>query len=292
MTLHEDKLSFAAIRASSNQANLSDRRVPCEQNITLDPEKRNDFYGGFPQPKQIEEMANSDFVGGCVFERQDSLARAATLQECDRSRDPEGILNFLETTMNIDDYLEDITAMTGVPADDLELDDIELQKCNILYNEGKGVNYDAYDPFAHTELVMREHLNPEAYLIDSATPTATPSPALAEVKKEPEWENSRQSNPTTRSSKRSTRTVQPVEPYIPTTTARKYRLKSPQERNNLSYKVKRQRNNDAVRRSRSKAKQLQLLKEKQLEDALTEVTELREKLRVAEERLSRCRCRQ
>ncbi|XGW12749.1 hypothetical protein V3C99_013423 [Haemonchus contortus] len=266
MTLHEDKLSFAAIRASSNQANLSDRRVPCEQNITLDPEKRNDFYGGFPQPKQIEEMANSDFVGGCVFERQDSLARAATLQECDRSRDPEGILNFLETTMNIDDYLEDITAMTGVPADDLELDDIELQKCNILYNEGK--------------------------VIDSATPTATPSPALAEVKKEPEWENSRQSNPTTRSSKRSTRTVQPVEPYIPTTTARKYRLKSPQERNNLSYKVKRQRNNDAVRRSRSKAKQLQLLKEKQLEDALTEVTELREKLRVAEERLSRCRCRQ
>ncbi|PIO56056.1 basic region leucine zipper [Teladorsagia circumcincta] len=195
--------------------------------------------------------------------------------------------------MNIEDYLEDITHMTGVPVDDLDLDDMELQKCNILYNEGKGAhNYDAYDPFAHSELIVREQLNPDAYLVDSATPTATPSPALTEIKKEPEWENSQPSNSSTRSSKRSTRSVQSVEPYVPTTTARKYRLKSPQERNNISYKVKRQRNNDAVRRSRSKAKQLQMMKEKQLEEALTEVAELKEELRVTKERLSRCRCRQ
>ncbi|KAK5964904.1 Basic region leucine zipper, partial [Trichostrongylus colubriformis] len=178
-------------------------------------------------------------------------------------------------------------------ADDLDLDDIELQKCNILYNEGKGAqNYDVYDPFAHSELVMQEQLNPDTYLVDSGSTTAAPSPALTEIKKEPEWENGRPTASSTRSSKRSSRAVQPVEPYVPTTTARKYRLKSPQERNNLSYKVKRQRNNDAVRRSRSKAKQLQMMKEKQLEDALTEVVELKEKLRVAQERLSRCRCRQ
>ncbi|KAK6050490.1 basic region leucine zipper [Cooperia oncophora] len=285
MTLHEDKPNLTALRTESNSINSSDRRVPCDLNTTLDPEKRSDFYAGFPQFKQSEIAANPDFVGGCVFERQDSLARAATLQECDRSRDPEGILNFLETTMNIEDYLEDITHMTGVPVDDLDLDDIELQKCNILYNDGKALqSYETYDPFAHSELLIREQLHPEAY--------AAPSPALAEVKKEPEWENSRPTATATRSSKRSTRAVQPLEPYVPTTTARKYRLKSPQERNNLSYKVKRQRNNDAVRRSRSKAKQLQMMKEKQLEDALTEVTELKEKLRVAQERLSRCRCRQ
>ncbi|KAJ1350594.1 hypothetical protein KIN20_006421 [Parelaphostrongylus tenuis] len=103
------------------------------------------------------------------------------------------------------------------------------------------------------------------------------------------------STSSTLSQKKQRRNVQAPEAYSPSsytpaTTPRKYRLKTPQERNNTLYKVKRQRNNDAVRKSRSKAKQLQMMKEKQLEEALLENKELKEKLRIVNERLSSCRC--
>ncbi|KAK6016540.1 hypothetical protein OSTOST_17975 [Ostertagia ostertagi] len=63
MTLHEEKPSLTALRASENQRNPSDRRVPCDQNITLDPEKRNDVYPGFPQFEQPGAMVNAGFLG-------------------------------------------------------------------------------------------------------------------------------------------------------------------------------------------------------------------------------------
>lgn len=228
-----------------------------------------------------------------VFERQDSLARAASLQECDRARDPAGILNFLESTMNIEDYLEDITQITGVPAEDIDFDEIELQKCNLLYNEGKCRDYGSYDPFAHNDVILRDQIIPQDdYVCEESTTSSTPE-LVAVVKEEPAWEgNIKPSTSSTRQSRRTTRNVQPVEPYTPTTTARKYRLKTPQERNNISYKVKRQRNNDAVRKSRSKAKQMQMMKEKQLEDALKELENLRKELCMAREKLARCHCQQ
>ncbi|ETN83402.1 basic region leucine zipper [Necator americanus] len=153
---------------------------------------------------------------------------------------------------------------TGIPSEDIDLDDYELQKCNILYND-KIHSYESYDPFAH-DVGLHEQLITSEY--DSAPSTSAIQPK-----------------------KCGGRNVQTLETYTPTTTARKYRLKTPQERNNTSYKVKRQRNNDAVRKSRSKAKQIQMMKDKQLEDALIEVTQLKEKLRVANERLASCRCR-
>ncbi|RCN35621.1 basic region leucine zipper [Ancylostoma caninum] len=124
------------------------------------------------------------------------------------------------------------------------------------------------------------------------TPTPVPVEPLAAVKVEPTWESSAPSTSSAPSARRGGRNSQPtLETYTPTTTARKYRLKTPQERNNSSYKVKRQRNNDAVRKSRTKAKQLQMMKDKQLEELVIEVGQLKEKLRVANDRLARCRCR-
>ncbi|KJH52086.1 basic region leucine zipper [Dictyocaulus viviparus] len=199
------------------------------------------------------------------FDPKDSLARAASLQECDRKRDPEGILDFLETTMNIEDYLEDITfTPNNAHADDIDFDDFELKNYNILLKDDKTRLHSEHRPFGHNGI--QEELNSGGL----CSPSTSASSYV---------------------SKKEMRISQQPEVYTPTTTARKYRLKTPQERNNTSYKVKRQRNNDAVRKSRSKAKQLQLMKEKQLQDALLEVSQLKEKLRVVNEKLLHCRCR-
>lgn len=52
---------------------------------------------------------------------------------------------------------------------------------------------------------------------------------------------------------------------------RKYRVKSEQEKQNPSYRVKRAKNNDAVRRSRDKAKKEQEFKEERLQQLEVDV---------------------
>jgi hypothetical protein len=56
---------------------------------------------------------------------------------------------------------------------------------------------------------------------------------------------------------------------------RKYRVKPEVEKQNPMYKVKRQKNNDAVRRSRDKAKQQQQMKDMRLQQLEEEVSQLR-----------------
>ncbi|CAJ0607354.1 unnamed protein product [Cylicocyclus nassatus] len=307
MTLHEPK-----VFSQSEEPHISqmDSRIPTDQAHMINGERPGVFHHEYDPSEELDthtEMVAPN-VDARIFERQDSLARAATLQECDRERDPE-ILNFLETTMNIEDYLEDITQATGVPSEEIDLDDYELQKCNILYQDDKMQPYDSYDPFAH-DIGLHEHMVPLDYDPKPLTPAPT-APSSVEnvvVKTEPAWESG--AAPSTSNALPAKRgRGQPREDvYTPTTTARKYRLKTPQERNNTSYKVKRQRNNDAVRKSRTKAKQLQALKEKQFEEAQNELTRLRAKLqhyekaqeelnhlrkelRMANERLAKCRCR-
>jgi len=52
--------------------------------------------------------------------------------------------------------------------------------------------------------------------------------------------------------------------FKPITQPRKYQIKPVEEKQNPVYKIKREKNNDAVRRSRDKAKQIQLEKEERL----------------------------
>lgn len=264
--------------AESERLNSTDRRVPSEQKNDCIRERESVFQRKCGDDVALNvdqlEMHLPYFHASTFFERQDSLARAACLQECDRIRDPDGILDFLETTMNIEDYLEDIH-MDDLPADGIDVDEIELQKCNNLCR-GDQIETCSVDDSCFRRDVQK---------------TPDLKPVIPKIKVEPDWEGNCPSTSSRHALKRERRCVKPSETYTPSTTARRYRLKTPQERNNALYKVKRQRNNDAVRRSRSKAKQLQLMKDKQLEEALLEIGELREKLRVASEKLSRCCCR-
>ncbi|KAE9421339.1 hypothetical protein Angca_001714, partial [Angiostrongylus cantonensis] len=260
MTLREQKSdSTQLFPADSAHFCFNGCRIPSEQKNGYIAKMENDFRSesadrGAVNVNQLE-MHLPCFNASQIFERQDSLARAATLQECDRTRDPDGILDFLETTMNIEDYLEDINSIE-IPADDIDLEDFELQKCK---NDQMTTN-DTDDSFAHNDCIPG-HLFSTAFI----RKTSEVKHDASEIKLEPEWDDNCPSTSSTRTSKRERRNVKVPEIYTPTRPPRKYTLKTPQERNNTSYKVKRQRNNDAVRKSRTKAKQLQLMKEKQLE---------------------------
>ncbi|CAJ0609823.1 unnamed protein product [Cylicocyclus nassatus] len=77
----------------------------------------------------------------CHHFQRPGLARAATLQECDRERDPD--------IQNIENYFEDITQATGDPSEEIDLDDYELQKWSYPNQDDKTQPYDSYIPFAH-----------------------------------------------------------------------------------------------------------------------------------------------
>jgi len=65
--------------------------------------------------------------------------------------------------------------------------------------------------------------------------------------------------------------------YKPKTAARKYRRKPSEEKHSMHYKVKREKNNDAVRKSRSKSKQLQQLRDDELARLTDENSQLHQK---------------
>ncbi|TKR80544.1 hypothetical protein L596_014602 [Steinernema carpocapsae] len=98
--------------------------------------------------------------------------------------------------------------------------------------------------------------------------------------------------------------------YVPKIKPRKYHVKPESERSNPTYKQKRAKNNDAVRKSRNKAKLAQVQRDNELREARdmiknlqnkeaankttmskmsTELNELRQKVRYLEER-QRCGC--
>ncbi|CAB3400816.1 unnamed protein product [Caenorhabditis bovis] len=74
--------------------------------------------------------------------------------------------------------------------------------------------------------------------------------------------------------KRSRKGATSLENFKPQTTARKYTLKPESEKNQPSYKLKRARNNDAVRKSRNKAKELQRKREEEVEQMKKRIAEL------------------
>ncbi|KAH7725276.1 Protein ZIP-4 c [Aphelenchoides avenae] len=85
--------------------------------------------------------------------------------------------------------------------------------------------------------------------------------------------------------------------FVPKIKPRKYRMKPEQEKANPVYRVKREKNNDAVRRSRDKAKKHQQEKEERLTFLESEelknkrlIAQLEERNKFLEKLLANCRC--
>ncbi|VDM15519.1 unnamed protein product [Wuchereria bancrofti] len=74
-------------------------------------------------------------------------------------------------------------------------------------------------------------------------------------------------------------------PFTPTIKPRKYSLKPEAEKKNPLYRLKREKNNDAVRRSRTKAKQQQKMKDEQIKQLQRQITDFSKVVNIKDEQI-------
>ncbi|MFH4973652.1 hypothetical protein AB6A40_000361 [Gnathostoma spinigerum] len=190
--------------------------------------------------------------------RQDSLTLCRELQE----QDP---CDFMDENMDLTPYLE------GIHAEDLNTreefepfldkqrlieDDIHLQR-----------------DLQYTDLGSRSNVSTEPKTSELRMTTDTRHKS---VKEETSWDDesvpNEEQTPSTSSRRDSDHEVLS---FTPTIKPRRYMLKTEEEKKNPEYRLKRERNNDAVRKSRSKAKEQQRQKDQMIKDLTKKVSELK-----------------
>ncbi|CCD68278.2 CCAAT/enhancer-binding protein homolog 1 [Caenorhabditis elegans] len=228
------------------------------------------------------------------FARQDSLTIAASLQQRDRERHP---VDFMETELDLGDYLQVLHDL-DVPTDNVDFDDAELQKCNILYDgehpyEQPELNgYERHVAYGTGYRVPGDY-DQDGYKMNCEVKAETPDFGATKTRravKRPvpyddyQKEYSEESSDMTDNDgsvddsyfePKSKKTKSAgLENFKPQTRARKYKLKADEEKAEPTYKLKRARNNDAVRKSRKKAKELQDKKEAEHDKMKRRIAEL------------------
>ncbi|CAI2355656.1 unnamed protein product [Caenorhabditis sp. 36 PRJEB53466] len=226
------------------------------------------------------------------FVRQDSLALAASYQQRDRERQN---IDFMEAELDLDNYLACFTDL-DVPADNVDFDDAELQKVNILYDgeqpytEPPPMNgyerHVAYtsgfskpEDFDNDSYKMNCEVKSEQPDYDTKTRRLIKKPMNYQLYEQHYNDSSDLSDdpsvddsyyePISKKKKSNG-----VDHFKPSTRARKYNLKPVEEKAEPTYKLKRARNNDAVRKSRNKAKEMQKKKEEEHNKMKKRIAEL------------------
>lgn len=243
-------------------------------------------------PRGLMDMPNQGAsTSNMMFNRQDSLALAASYQQRDRERFP---VDFMETELDLDNYLQCFTDL-DVPADNVDLDDTELQKVNLLYDVEPVYDHPPMNGYerhiTYGSAVQKPHeFDSEGYKMnceikmepeESFTRRAPKRPPAFEQYDQDYTEESSgeeiSDSPSADDSYyepkgKKRRTT--LEKFRPQTRARKYNLKPDEEKAEPTYKLKRARNNDAVRKSRNKAKELQKKKDNEHDVMKRRIAEL------------------
>ncbi|CAJ0935312.1 unnamed protein product, partial [Mesorhabditis belari] len=218
----------------------------------------------------------------------DSLSIAAELQEKDKQRNPNQN-SFMEADVNIENYLKELQN-ESIYSDDPIQDDPDMAKTAFAMEQSA-----AYESMHNNRLSHLPHDDgmddvfnfntlPSSSHHQGPIISTSTAPLVNKVKHEP-WEDepstSAITRPTVTAPKASVpKFATPALPkagssskgngYTSTTRARKYNLKPKEEKETTNYKIKRMRNNDAVRRSRMKAKEEQEKRDKELMDLRNE----------------------
>jgi len=108
---------------------------------------------------------------------------------------------------------------------------------------------------------------------------------VEDVAESHQQQSSSQAGPMRISARRDTLTS-----FVPKTTARKYTQRPDHEKKTDQYKIKRERNNDAVRRSRTKAKIEQQKRDEELQALKQEMESLRKQNQTLVRKMANCRC--
>ncbi|CAJ0583230.1 unnamed protein product, partial [Mesorhabditis spiculigera] len=273
-TVTSRKFGLAAIKLYPQQ----DIYVIGDDRLIMSKEEEEEFLENEPfrdDDGTYTELNRMTFHGS-AFGRQDSLSIAAELQQKDKERNQS---SFMEADVNIENYLKELRDEEAYTDDPLQ-EDPELAKTSFEMEQSA-----VFDSIHNNPMMGRLRDDPMDDIFKSQVPHSShqqgpliDTAPITLAKMEP-WEEeqgtSRQPRtvmvPRTQIVQKYPVMTEPSKPpmnknYVPTTKARKYNLKPKEEKETNNYKIKRMRNNDAVRRSRMKAKEAQEKREKELSD--------------------------
>ncbi|CAI4226036.1 unnamed protein product [Auanema sp. JU1783] len=233
---------------------------------------------------------------GFNFNRQDSLAEAASLQERDHSCN---MINFMDKQIVICDYIRNEGMEIGkdcFPEHEYDMDDYlkhgdysfgpEVFE-NSFQEIDSNIDYDtaSYD----TSDRSQTHVSVPA---TANVPTPQIKQEIQEYEEEKPYDDEVVARPNRRARNHRNSSID-ADNFTPKTRARRYVLKNEKEKATEEYRLKRAKNNDAVRKSRCKQKseQQKCIDEKislarQNQEILKENAKLREEVRTLKEIVS------
>uniref|UniRef100_A0AAF5PKE8 BZIP domain-containing protein n=1 Tax=Wuchereria bancrofti TaxID=6293 RepID=A0AAF5PKE8_WUCBA len=207
------------------------------------------------------------------IDRQDSLMLCQQLQEQDG-------FDFMDQSMDLTPYLRDLRGIDD-GGEDLEpmVDKQRMLECDIQMQHGVCECTTQYaDLRSITEAIKSDVSLDDASV---AVPEASGFAANFQPVKMEIITGEREVRPTISVKKNTPEQIH----FTPTIKPRKYSLKPEAEKKNPLYRLKREKNNDAVRRSRTKAKQQQKMKDEQIKQLQRQITEFGKVVNIKDEQI-------
>uniref|UniRef100_A0A0R3RR06 BZIP domain-containing protein n=1 Tax=Elaeophora elaphi TaxID=1147741 RepID=A0A0R3RR06_9BILA len=241
----------------------------------------DDYDGRYMNMKTFEGRNRLKTVTDGVLQpvdRQDSLMLCEQLQEQDG-------FDFMDQSMDLTPYLRDLRGIDD-SSEDLEpiIDKQRVLEYDIRMQHGVcGTQYADLTSIAET--IKSDSSLDDALVAVPETSgfAATFQPVKTETTSSEEMKAEREIRPTVSVKKDTSEQIEIS--FTPTIKPRKYSLKPEAEKKNPLYRLKREKNNDAVRRSRTKAKQQQKMKDEQIKLLQCQVTEFSKAVNIKDEQI-------
>ncbi|KAL3989926.1 Basic region leucine zipper family protein [Acanthocheilonema viteae] len=222
----------------------------------------------------------TDGIIQSVDRQQDSLMLCQQLQEQDG-------FDFMDQSMDLTPYLRDLRGIDD-SSDDLEpiIDKQRVLEYDVRMQHGVCGCATQYANLTSIAEAIKSDTSLDDTLVavpETSSFAATFQPVKIEATSGEEVKGEQKAQPTVSVKKNTSDQIEIS--FTPTIKPRKYSLKPEAEKKNPLYRLKREKNNDAVRRSRTKAKQQQKMKDEQIKQLQCQVTEFGNAVNVKDEQI-------
>ncbi|CAG9534665.1 unnamed protein product [Cercopithifilaria johnstoni] len=213
-------------------------------------------------------------------DRQDSLMLCQQLQEQDG-------FDFMDQSMDLTPYLRDLRGIDD-SSEDLEpiIDKQRILEYDIRMQHSVCGCVNQYADLTSIAEAIKSDTSLDDALVavpETSGFAVTFQPVKTEITSGEEVKRTRETRLASSGKKDTSEQIEIS--FTPTIKPRKYSLKPEAEKKNPLYRLKREKNNDAVRRSRTKAKQQQKMKDEQIKQLQCQVTEFGKAVNVKDEQI-------
>ncbi|VDO42216.1 unnamed protein product [Onchocerca flexuosa] len=205
---------------------------------------------------------------------------------CQQLQEQDGF-DFMDQSIDLTPYLRDLRGIDD-SNEDLEpiIDKQRVLEHDIRMQHGiYGCTTQYADLTSIAEAIKSDRCLDDALVVVPETSGfgTTFQPVKMEIINSEEMKGERETRPTISVKKDTSEEVEIS--FVPTIKPRKYSLKPEAEKKNPLYRLKREKNNDAVRRSRTKAKQQQKMKDEQIRQLQCQISEFGKLVNIKDEQI-------